>query len=192
MPSNYTNRVVIQVLKQIFSVHGIPDILINDNGPQYSSGELNLSIHFRMDWKTKSLTNSPHYTRSNGFMERNAQTVESNLKKHWKVKVTFIEHFWTGEQYLLANQYRVHHNCSTKEEHERTFQTIHPISYMTETSSWTECKINRITWGNAMFLMQLICTMLVKDSWFVIKIQVQKNGFQLVIGQGEEPRSYPI
>ena len=34
---NETSQVVIQALKELFAIHGIPDLIISDNGPQYSA-----------------------------------------------------------------------------------------------------------------------------------------------------------
>ena len=37
MDSNTKSRAVIQKLKQQFASHGIPDIVVSDNGPQFDS-----------------------------------------------------------------------------------------------------------------------------------------------------------
>ena len=34
---NESSSAVIQVLKELFAIHGIPDLIMSDNGPQYSA-----------------------------------------------------------------------------------------------------------------------------------------------------------
>ena len=34
---NQTSEAVISVLKELFAQHGIPDLVVSDNGPQYSA-----------------------------------------------------------------------------------------------------------------------------------------------------------
>lgn len=73
-----TSEEVILVLRQWFSVHGIPEIFESDGGPQYSSNKFK---EFAREWKFEHRLSSPHYPRSNGFAERNVQTVKNLLKK---------------------------------------------------------------------------------------------------------------
>lgn len=69
---------VIQILKQWFAVHGIPEIFESDNGPQYSSQKF---VEFAREWCFKHNTSSPTYSRSNGFAERMVQTAKNLLKR---------------------------------------------------------------------------------------------------------------
>ena len=69
---------VIQHIKSIFARHGIPEIVISDNGPQYSSEEFH---QFSTTWGFVHKTSSPTYPQSNGFAERNVQTVKRLLTK---------------------------------------------------------------------------------------------------------------
>ena len=57
---------VIQHIKSIFARHGIPEIVISDNGPQYSSEEFH---QFSTIWGFVHKTSSPTYPQSNGFVE---------------------------------------------------------------------------------------------------------------------------
>ena len=56
---------MIQSLKAVFARHGIADIAVSDNGPQYSSNEFCKSLA----WEFKYVTTSPHYPRSHGKAE---------------------------------------------------------------------------------------------------------------------------
>ncbi|KAK0148890.1 hypothetical protein N1851_010688 [Merluccius polli] len=69
---------VITHLKSQFARHGIPETLISDNGPQFSSREFQA---FAKEWEFIHRTSSPHHAQSNGMAERGVQTVKLMLKK---------------------------------------------------------------------------------------------------------------
>lgn len=73
-----TSKGVITVLKSIFARHGIPDHVISDGGPQYSS---NAFREFAHTWQFNHVKSSPGYAQSNGMAERTIQTVKQMLKK---------------------------------------------------------------------------------------------------------------
>ena len=57
---------------------GIPDELITDNGPQFSSAEF---AQFMQEYDIKHTTTSPYHPQANGQAERMVQTVKHLLKK---------------------------------------------------------------------------------------------------------------
>ena len=63
-------------MKSIFARHGIPELLISDNGPQYVSKEFK---EFSDRHSFKHTTSSPHFPQSNGQAERTVQTVKRLL-----------------------------------------------------------------------------------------------------------------
>ena len=73
-----TSHAVIQVLKEQFSRHGIPDTVISDNGPQFSSQEFH---EFSLTWEFNHVTSSPHYSKSNGKAESSVKAVKNLFKK---------------------------------------------------------------------------------------------------------------
>ena len=56
---------VINHTKAIFSRHGIPREVVNDNEPQFTSYEYK---KFSQEWDFKHTTSSPRYPKSNGFV----------------------------------------------------------------------------------------------------------------------------
>ena len=78
MLEDTTSSTVIAHLKKIFARHGIPENLLSDNGPQYSSRKFK---DFADGWGFNHKTSSPRYPRSNGLAERTVQTVKNLLKK---------------------------------------------------------------------------------------------------------------
>jgi transposase InsO family protein len=58
-----TSGVVINHMKSIFSKHGIPEMVISDNGPQYSAAEF---TEFSNDYGFTHVTSSPKHPSGNG------------------------------------------------------------------------------------------------------------------------------
>ena len=73
-----TSGAVISAIKLVFSRHGIPELLISDNGPQYVSKEFE---EFAEKYNFKHTTSSPHFPQSNGQAERTVQTVKRLLSR---------------------------------------------------------------------------------------------------------------
>ena len=72
-----TSQAVVKALKATFSRHGIPEIIISDNGPQYSSEGFS---EFAKQYQFTHITSSPYYPASNGLAQRVVQTVKHLLK----------------------------------------------------------------------------------------------------------------
>jgi len=81
---------VIRHTKSIFARHGIPEVVISDNGPQFSSDAY---ARFADDYQFKHITSSPYYPRNNGEAERAVGIIKSLLKKE-------------GDPYLALLAYR--------------------------------------------------------------------------------------
>lgn len=73
-----TSTTVIDQLQIVFSRQGIPNTVMSDNGPEFSSESFKL---FSEMWKFQHTTSSPRYPQSNGQVERAVQTVKTMLKK---------------------------------------------------------------------------------------------------------------
>ena len=72
------SRTVIEMLKMQFSRHGIPEIVMSDNGPQFKSTEF---AKFASDWHFQHITSSPRNPQSNGKVESAVKICESIMRK---------------------------------------------------------------------------------------------------------------
>ncbi len=75
---NPTSSSTINAMKSIFATHGIPDVLMSDNGPQYSSHEF---AAFTKEYGFTHVTSSPRFPQSNGQAERAVRTLKGILAK---------------------------------------------------------------------------------------------------------------
>ena len=66
-------------MSSIFAVHGEPDIVLSDNGPQYAS---KLFKAFATTYGFTHVTSSPLYMQSNGEAKRAVRTLKNILKKN--------------------------------------------------------------------------------------------------------------
>ena len=98
MLNNTMSTSIIEFCKQQFSRHGIPDILISDNGPQSNSSEF---AEFTRTWQFTHVTTSPYHSQSNGKVEsviRNQiKIVKSIIKRSQRDKRSLV----VGEILLL-------------------------------------------------------------------------------------------
>ena len=76
--STTTAAQTITVLRQIFMTHGIPEQLVSDNGPQFTSSEF---ADFCKANGIKHIHVSPYHPASNGLAERMVQTFKQSMKK---------------------------------------------------------------------------------------------------------------
>ena len=70
---------VISHLKSIFARHGIPEVVVSDNGPQYSSAAFE---DFSKEYEFDHVTSSPKYPQANGEAERAVKTTKQLLEKN--------------------------------------------------------------------------------------------------------------
>ena len=73
-----TAKEVIAKLKSHFSRHGIPERVVSDNGPPYSSHEF---AAFSRAYGFEHVTSSPGYPQSNGKAESAVKAAKSLMKK---------------------------------------------------------------------------------------------------------------
>ena len=72
-----TSRAVISKFRVHFARYGIPDVLVSDNGPQFSSDEF---AEFCKSWEFKHVTSAPTYLQSNGKAEQAVKMAKRLMK----------------------------------------------------------------------------------------------------------------
>ena len=105
-----TTSSVVQHMKSMFARHGIPDTVVTDNGPQYSSTEFSV---FSTQYGFQHLTSSPLYPQANGLAERSVRTAKSLLDSTddpylaiLAYHSTPLEHGFSPAQLLMSRQLR--------------------------------------------------------------------------------------
>ena len=73
-----TSHSVIKALKEVFATHGIPDVIMSDNGPQYSAEAFR---QFAAAYHFTHVTSSPKFPQANGEVERAIRTAKSMQRK---------------------------------------------------------------------------------------------------------------
>ena len=76
--SSTTSRVLVQEMKAIFAKVGVPNIIVSDGGPQYTSAEFK---DFTKHWQIEHRVSSPRNPQSNGMAECCVQTMKASLIK---------------------------------------------------------------------------------------------------------------
>lgn len=76
---NQTSHEAVSRIKSIFSTHGIPEVVMSDNGPQFSSDQFSA---FAKAYEFTHVTSSPRYPQANGEAERAVRTIKELLGKN--------------------------------------------------------------------------------------------------------------
>ena len=77
--TSLTSEHTIEVMKEVFATHGIPDVIMSDNGPQFSAEAF---AQFAKSYGFMHTTSSPRYPQANGEAERAIRTLKEILKKN--------------------------------------------------------------------------------------------------------------
>ena len=72
-----TAKTVVEQIKSICALHGIPELIQSDGMPLLSKE----FVEFINAWGIKTSTSSPEYSQSNGQAERTIQTLKILIKK---------------------------------------------------------------------------------------------------------------
>ena len=73
-----TSRVLVQEMKVVFAEFGVPNVIVTDGGPQYTSAEFK---DFTRQWQIEHRVSSPRNPQSNGMAERCVKTMKASLIK---------------------------------------------------------------------------------------------------------------
>ncbi|XP_026533449.1 uncharacterized protein K02A2.6-like, partial [Notechis scutatus] len=78
MLSSTTTQAITRVLTRLFATHGLPDTLVSDNGPQFSSNEFAI---FTANLGIRHTLTAPFHPASNGMTERAVRSAKEVLAK---------------------------------------------------------------------------------------------------------------
>ena len=78
MPNPVSSHAVTEKMKTYCAMFGRPDEIMTDGGPQYSGKQFK---EFTKNWGICHTMSSPHYPRSNGFIERHVRHVKPIIQK---------------------------------------------------------------------------------------------------------------
>ena len=76
--SSATTAVTTEVLRSIFATHGLPEMLVSDNGTAFTSSQFK---HFTSQNGIRHVTSAPYHPATNGLAERAVQTFKEYMKK---------------------------------------------------------------------------------------------------------------
>ena len=99
-----TASAVIRGLKAQLVRHGIPDVMVTDNGPQFSS---EMFRDFDKEWSFKHETSSPGYPQSNGEAENAVKTakklIESAIRAGTDKWLALLDYRRTPSEFLESS-----------------------------------------------------------------------------------------
>lgn len=78
MTTPVSSHTVTQKMQSYMSLFRRPDEILTDNGPQYVGQAFQA---FMKKWGITHVTSSPHYPKSNGFIERHVRHIKGIVKK---------------------------------------------------------------------------------------------------------------
>ncbi|XP_026536196.1 uncharacterized protein K02A2.6-like, partial [Notechis scutatus] len=78
-----TTEAVTKELSKLFATHGLPDVLVSNNGPQFTSLEFK---KFLVEWGIRHALTAPAHPAANGRAERMVQFTKKTIQKMRKLR----------------------------------------------------------------------------------------------------------
>ena len=78
IPNPVSSHAITEKMKTYCAMFGRPDEIMTDGGPQYTGKQFK---EFTKNWGICHTTCSPHYPRSNGFIERHVRHIKPIIRK---------------------------------------------------------------------------------------------------------------
>ena len=73
-----TSEKTIETLRSVFATHGLPQMIVSDNGALFTSDEFRT---FSRKNGIRHVTSAPYHPSTNGQAERSVQTVKQGIKR---------------------------------------------------------------------------------------------------------------
>ncbi|UYV69371.1 K02A2.6-like [Cordylochernes scorpioides] len=87
-----SSEAVVDHCKAIFARHGIPDIVISDNGPQFRPSTTSAFTKYASEVGFRHITSSPKHPQSNGQAEAAVKIVKNLMKKNKDPVLALMEY----------------------------------------------------------------------------------------------------
>ncbi|UYV76630.1 K02A2.6-like [Cordylochernes scorpioides] len=87
-----SSEAVVDHCKAIFARHGIPDIVISDNGPQFRPSTTSAFTKFASEVGFRHITSSPKHPQSNGQAEAAVKIVKNLMEKNKDPVLALMEY----------------------------------------------------------------------------------------------------
>ena len=105
--SSTTGQATVQQLRKIFATHGLPQMIVSDNGPQFVSKEFKKFCSSR---GIQHNTIAPYHPHSNGEAKRIVETFKQSIDKanpktasHLQdVVIKFLAKYWSTHTLSLT------------------------------------------------------------------------------------------
>ena len=75
--SSTTARATVDALRSLFAIHGLPEEIVSDNGPQFVAQEFKGFLRYN---HVKQILSAPYHPASNGEAERAVRTFKQAMK----------------------------------------------------------------------------------------------------------------
>lgn len=89
-----TSEAIVKVLEGLLATHGLPDLLVTDNGPQFTAAPFQM---FLAKLGICHATTAPYHPAANGLAERAVRSAKEALSR-----LPHSDWHYTLSQYLLA------------------------------------------------------------------------------------------
>ena len=73
-----TSTATIELLRQSFAIHGLPDVIVSDNGTCFTSAEFKEYVSKN---GIRHITSAHYHPATNGLAERAVQIFKTGMKK---------------------------------------------------------------------------------------------------------------
>lgn len=91
---------VVTSLRKMFATHGVPDVIVSDNGTTFTSAELQTFLECN---GVRAVFTAPYHPASNGRAERMVREVQEALKKQQEESTQCKISWFLFKQHMTPN-----------------------------------------------------------------------------------------